>query len=130
MFNVIVPPTGIVVKGVKTMTTVLPVASATVELRETDVNVAFDASSGTKAPTLPPSVEVRIVKPVLLLATLGPAVNSQAAKIIFEAPTGKSAEAVVHTMVSVPAVNAQVDVRAALPDTGTRVPAGADLALK
>ena len=129
MFNVIVPPTGIVEKGVKTMTTVLPVASATVELRVTDVNVAFDASSGTKAPTLPPLVEVRTVKPVLLLTMPGPVVYSPAA-VIFEAPAGKSAVAVVHTMVSVPAVNVQAAVRAAVPDTGTRVPAGADLALK
>jgi hypothetical protein len=67
---------------------------------------------------------------VLLLATPGPVVNSPAAKVIFEAPTGKSAVAVVHTMVNVAAVNVHADVRAAAPDTGTRVAAGVDLALK
>ncbi len=37
---------------------------------------------------------------------------------------------VVHTMVSVAAVNVQVDVRVAVPDAARRVPAGAALLLK
>ena len=86
--------------------------------------------AGVVAPALAPSLEVVTVNPALLLAMPGPVVNSPAANVIFEAPTGKSAVAVVHTMVSVAAVNVQVAVRAAVPDTGTRVPAGFDLALK
>ena len=93
-------------------------------------NCTVPSNAGAAAPALTPSADVFTVKPVLLLATLGPVVNSPAAKVIFDAPTGKSAVAVVHTMVSVPAVNVQVDVRAAAPDTGTRVAAGLDLALK
>ncbi len=86
--------------------------------------------AGTAAPALTPSAEVFTVRPVLLLATAGPVVNSPIAKVIFEVPTGKSAVAVVHTMVRFAAVNVQVDVRAAAPDTGTRVPAGVALPLK
>ena len=86
--------------------------------------------AGAEAPALPPSAEERTVKPVLLTATPGPVVNSPIAKVIFEMPTGKSAVAVVHTMVSVAAVNEQVAVSEAVPETGTRVPAGVALALK
>ena len=53
-----------------------------------------------------------------------------AAKITFERPTGKSATAVVHTMVSVTAVNVQVDDSIAMPDTGTRIPTGSGFPLK
>ena len=84
---------------------------------------------GTGAPALTVSTEVATVKPVELEATAGPVVNWPAAKVILEAPTGKAAMAVVHTMVSTPADNAQVSV-GAVPETGMRTPAGAEFAVK
>ncbi len=67
---------------------------------------------------------------MLLLATAGPVVNSPMAKVILEVPAGKTAVAVVQTMVNVAAVNVQVELRVAFPDTATRVPAGVALPLK
>ena len=130
---VMVPPVGRSVCVVKATVVTAVVAcsafwSAAASVSTGDCTVPTRA--GAAAPALAPSAEVRTVRPVLLLATPGPVVSSPAAKVIFEAPTGKSAVAVVHTMVSVPAVNVQVAVRAAAPDTGTRVAAGLDLALK
>ena len=91
------------------------------------------ARAGTEAPALPPSAEVRTVRPLPLKATPGPVVNSPAAKVILDVPTGKSAVAVVHTMVSVAAVNVQGDVRVAedwLLGCDSKTTAGLDLALK
>jgi len=88
------------------------------------------ARAGTEAPALTPSAEVRTVRPLPLKATPGPVVNSPAAKVILDVPTGKSAVAVVHTMVSVAAVNVQEAVRVAEPDAGTRAPTGVALPLK
>ena len=128
---VMVPPEGITVcvEKVKVVTAVVACSafrSATASVSEGLCTVPTRA--GTKAPTLSKSAEVLILNPVLVEATPGPVVNSPAAKVIFEAPTGKSAVAVVHTMLSVAAVSVQVAV--ADPDTGTRVPAGLGLPLK
>jgi len=71
-----------------------------------------DTRSGAEAPTFTPSTEV-IFKPALLMVMLGPVVNSLAATVIFQDSKGKSAVAVVHTMVSVPGINTHLAVREA-----------------
>ena len=120
-----------VVAMVNDTVAVTPTAAATLldSTIEVAVSAALTVRAGAAAPALTPSADVFTVKPVLLLAAAGPVVNSPAAKVIFDEPTGK-AEAVVHTMVSVAAVNVQVDIRVAVPDTGTKVPAGVALPLK
>ena len=56
--------------------------------------------------------------------------NSPAANVILCAPADNTAEAVVHTIVSVPAVIVQGAVSVAVPDAGTSTPTGFVLALK
>ena len=126
----ILPSDGIVTAGVSCTVMVTLEAPLTALLRVIARPSTLLNRAGTAAPALKLSTEVFTAKPVLLLATPGPVVNSPAANVIFEVPTGKSAVAVVHTMVSVAAVNVQVAVKAAVPDTGTRVPAGVALPLK
>ena len=128
---VMVPPEGITVcvEKVKVVTAVVACSafrSATASVSEGLCTVPTRA--GTKAPSLTPSLKVLIVNPVLLEATPGPVINSPAANVMFDVPTGRLAVAVVHTMLSVAAVSVQVAV--ADPDTGTRVPAGLALPLK
>ena len=85
---------------------------------------------GATTPALAASVAVVTVKPVADPAVAAPVVSSPAAKVILCAPAAKSAVAISQTMVRVPAVKVQVLVRVAVPDAGTRTPAGVDLALK
>ncbi len=90
--------------------------------------------AGTAAPSLQPSTDVFTLRPLELLATPGPVVNSPAAKVILwgevEVARIKSAVAMVQTIVSVAAVNTHVDVKVAVPDAGIRVPIGLALPLK
>ena len=131
---VMVPPLGRIVCVVKVTVVVAVVDRSAFWSAAASTSDAYctklPARAGTKAPALQPSADVLTVRPVLLLATAGPVVNSFAAKITFERPTGKSATVVVHTMVNVTAVNVQVDDSIAVPDTGTRIPTGSGFPLK
>ncbi len=121
-----------VVAMVNDTVAVTPTAAATLldSTIEREVSTALTVRAGAAAPSLTPSADVFTVKPVLMLATLGPVVNSPFAKVIFEVPMGKSVAARVHTMVRSAFVNAQVLVRLAPTDTGTRTPVGLALRVK